>query len=102
MRTCFLALAPLLLLTLPRALAAGGAGDVGEPPFRVLDLDRGEAQEVQFADGKRVRVKLLEVREQRDSLRSAIREASVRVEVGGVEATVPSGNYNLPVTVGDV
>ena len=73
-----------------------------EPPFRTLDLDRGEAREVELPGARKVKVKLLDVREERDSLRSAVRRASIRLEIDGTAATVSSGNYHLPVTVGGV
>ena len=42
---------------------------VRQPLFRTVDLNRGELQEVELADGKEVKVKLLDVQEERDSLR---------------------------------
>jgi murein DD-endopeptidase MepM/ murein hydrolase activator NlpD len=93
----------LALLAIVPALAA--SADVPraahEPPFRTLDLDRGEVQEVELRDRK-VRVKLLQVREERDSLRSAVRRASIDVEVDGTAVTISSGNYHLPVTAAGV
>jgi hypothetical protein len=70
--------------------------------FRVLDLDRGESQEVQFASGGKATVKLLGVEETRDALRSAIRLARLKLEVNGTQTTIASGNYRLPVTVAGV
>jgi murein DD-endopeptidase MepM/ murein hydrolase activator NlpD len=93
----------LTLLALVPALAAAGAEPAAhESPFRTLDLNRGEVQEVRLSDARTVKVKLLDVREERDSLRSAVRRASVRVEIDGTAATVASGNYHLPVTAGGV
>ena len=40
------------------------------------------------------------VQEMRDSVRSAIREAHVKIEINGNPMTLVSGNYRLPVTVG--
>jgi murein DD-endopeptidase MepM/ murein hydrolase activator NlpD len=94
----------LALLALVPALAAAAAEPraAHEPPFRALDLDRGEVREVELPGGRKVKLKLLDVREERDALRSAVRRASVRLEVDGAAATVPSGNYHLPVAAGGV
>jgi murein DD-endopeptidase MepM/ murein hydrolase activator NlpD len=73
-----------------------------EPLFRTLDLDRAEIQEITLANGNKVKVKLLDVQEERDSLRRAIRRATVKVEINGTPATLTSGTYHLPTTVGDV
>src|SRR5437899_8882519 len=50
---------------------------------RVADLDVGETQEVELADRKSVRVKLLSVAETRDAMRDAVRQALVKVEING-------------------
>lgn len=72
------------------------------PPFQMVDLDVGQSQEMTLAGGRKVVVKLLDLKEQRDTLRSAVRRAEVTVEVGGQKVTLVSGTYRLPVTVGDV
>ncbi|HEY7118967.1 MAG TPA: PKD domain-containing protein [Tepidisphaeraceae bacterium] len=74
-------------------------GPLRQPLFRTLDLNRGELQEVELSNGDKVKVKLLDVSETRDSLRSAIRLASVKIEINGTPATIESGNYRLPTTV---
>src|SRR5262249_36764079 len=53
-------------------------------------------------DGSKASVKLLEVKETRDGLRSAIRQAQVKVEVNGKTITLVSANYRLPVNIADV
>ena len=73
-----------------------------EPALRTVDLKVGESAEVTFADGKKARVKLLDLQEKTDSMAKAVREAKVRVEVNGAEAWLTSANYNLPRTVGGV
>ena len=96
---------PWALLALVPALAAAAADEqraAQEPPFRTLDLDRGEVRELVLSDGRKVKVKLLDVVEERDSLRSAVRRANVRVEIDGTAVTVSSGNYHLPVAAGGV
>lgn len=66
------------------------------PILRAVDLTVDEAQEVTLADGQKVTVKLVDLQEDRDELREAIREARVRVAVDGREITLVSGNYHRP------
>lgn len=66
------------------------------PLFRVIDLNRGESAQVKFSNGKTANVKLLDVNEPRDAVRSAIRLARVSIEIDGKKLTVDSGNYRLP------
>ena len=91
-----------LLAALPVAQAAGQDHTAHKPLVRTVDLDRGESQLVELADGTRARVKLLDVEEERDGVRSAIRQARVRVEVNGRTTTLVSANYRLPIAVGGV
>lgn len=91
----------LVLTTLQRAAVAAGSSS-SPPLFRTVDLNRGESQEVALSNGAKIRVKLLEVEEIRDSLRSAVRDARVKVEVNGRAITLHSGNYHLPVTFAGV
>src|SRR5262245_8953804 len=72
------------------------------PLFRTIDLNRDETQQVELSNGAKVRVKLLEVEEIRDSLRTAVRDARVKVAVNGRAVTLHSGNYHLPVTFAGV
>src|SRR5262249_48605232 len=81
---------------------AAAAEEPRQPLLRTVDLNVGQAQEVQLADGTRANVKLLDVAETRDKVRSAVREARVKVEVNGAAETLISANYRLPVTVGGV
>jgi murein DD-endopeptidase MepM/ murein hydrolase activator NlpD len=67
-----------------------------------MDLNAGDAQAVELCNGTRVTVKLLDVRETRDDIRSAVRVARVRVEVDGEAITLHSGNYHLPQRVAGV
>ena len=66
-----------------------------EPLVRAVDLSIGESQTVTLADGKTATVKLLAVDERRDPIRSAVREAKVKVEVNGEAVTLVLGQ--LPV-----
>jgi murein DD-endopeptidase MepM/ murein hydrolase activator NlpD len=72
------------------------------PLVRSIDLNLGESQEVQLADGKKVAVKLLDLRETRDTLRHAVRKAEVEVEADGARVTLVSANYRLPTTVAGI
>jgi len=86
--------------------AAAGAGEAQrpsiEPLVRVVDLKVGQQASVKLANGKTVDVKLLDLKEQRDNVRDAVRKAFVTVEVGGRKVTLRAATYHLPVTVGDV
>lgn len=101
-------LTTLAALALLSPAWAGEGPSQEEPPagktpiVRTADLDRGEAQEVELADGSKVRLKLLDLEEVRDPLRNAVREARVRVEVNGETVTLASAMYHLPVTVAGV
>src|SRR4029077_13610932 len=73
-----------------------------EPLLRTVDLDVGDIREVELSDGSKAKVELLEIKEPRDGLRSAIRQAQVNVEVNGKTITLVSANYRLPVTIAGV
>ena len=93
---------PIALVVVTLLTPASGADVPGRPLFQTVDLNGGEAQEVELPGGKRATVKLIDVTETRDSLRSAIRLARVKVEVNSTPITLTSGNYRLPVTVASV
>ncbi|HLA84605.1 MAG TPA: PKD domain-containing protein [Thermoguttaceae bacterium] len=67
---------------------------------RTIDLNVGEERTVELADGATVRLKLLGVKERRDTIRGALREAMVRVELNGRPVTLSAGAYHLPRTIG--
>jgi murein DD-endopeptidase MepM/ murein hydrolase activator NlpD len=83
------------------ALAAE-AQHAREPIVRAVDLNIGETANVKLSDGSIAQVKLLELDEETDPLRGAIRTAAVTVEVNGKTVQLISANYNLPQTVGGV
>lgn len=70
--------------------------------MRSVDLNVGESAEVVFGNGKKAVVRLLDLKETRDSLREAVRRAAVAVEVNGDKITLVSANYRLPTTVAGV
>jgi murein DD-endopeptidase MepM/ murein hydrolase activator NlpD len=86
-----------VLKMLPGALPAAEKPEPRSPLFRVVDLNRGETAQVLLSDGKKVGVRLVEVEESRDPLRSAVRTVRVTVEMDGQRVTLNSGNYHLPV-----
>src|SRR6185436_11925283 len=86
----------LALHTIFGALAAGNSSST-LPLFRVLDLNRNETARIVLSDGKKIRVKLLEVTETRDPIRTAVRLARVTVEIDGRKLILDSGNYRLPI-----
>ncbi len=73
-----------------------------EPLVRVVDLRLGESAGVELCDGTSVRVKLLGLKETRDSIRNAVRKAEVEIEIDGKKVRLGSANYELPKTVGKV
>ncbi len=91
----FLTAAPM------RALAADEVPTI-EPLVRTVDLNVGQQAEVELCNGKTASVKLVNLEERRDTLRNAVREARVTVEVNGERVTLTAAYYRLPVAVGDV
>ena len=97
-----ISLAILLLLASPAVSQATPPQPTRKPLVRIVDLNVGESQVVELANKSKVRVKLLDLQETRDSIRDAVRVARVKVEVDGKIARLTAANYNLPVTVGSV
>jgi len=94
-----------LVLLLGLSLDAPGAGPPAPtrtPLLRVVDLDLGESSSVELSDGTTARVKVVALDEERDSIRSAIRRAQVKLEINGQPIELTSGTYHLPVTVAGV
>ncbi|MEQ1831378.1 MAG: M23 family metallopeptidase, partial [Pirellula sp.] len=71
------------------------------PLFQVVDLDLGEETMVRFLEAEPAKLKLISVEERRDSIRDAVRSAKVVVELNGKTTTLTSGNYELPIRVGN-
>jgi murein DD-endopeptidase MepM/ murein hydrolase activator NlpD len=94
----------LALSLLTATILAGADGDERprKPLLRAVDLNIGEARQVELSDGTKAKVKLIDVAETRDTVRSAIRQARVKVEVNGETTTLVSAYYHLPLTVGGV
>lgn len=99
--TAMVLVAGFVLSHLSLAVAQPPAPTV-EPLVRTVDVQMKQPQQVRLADGKQVSVKLLDVKETRDPLRDAIREARVLVEVNGQKAWLSSANYQLPLTIAGV
>lgn len=94
--------AAVLLLRPVSLLLAQPPEPTREPLVRVVDLNIGEAAELKLANGESAHVKLLKLDETRDSLRNAVRSATVVVDVNGELVTLNSANYTLPQTVAGV
>jgi murein DD-endopeptidase MepM/ murein hydrolase activator NlpD len=94
--------AALLTVSVESSVVAAAPAPTRAETLRVVDLALGETQDVTLADGAKVRVKLLELNEARDTINRAVRLARVKVEVDGRAIALESGNYRLPVTVGRV
>ena len=73
-----------------------------KPLVRVVDLNVGDSVEVELCDGSRAVVKLLGLKEHRDEVCSALRQAEVTVEVNGQKGKLVSATYHRPRTIGDV
>ncbi|MDY0170736.1 MAG: PKD domain-containing protein [Thermoguttaceae bacterium] len=73
-----------------------------EPLVRVVDLRIGQETTVELADGSTASVRLIDVKETRDSIRQAVRKTEVVVEVNGRRCTLAAGLYYLPITVAGV
>ena len=73
-----------------------------EPLVRVVDLDVGESQSVTLSDGSVKRVELTGLTELRDSIRGAVRHATVHLLVDGEMVELVSATYRLPRTVAGV
>lgn len=69
---------------------------------RVVDLDLGESQTLKLSDGAEATVKLVDLKEFRDTVCFAVRRAEVTVEIDGQSIKLATGNYNLPRAVGRV
>ncbi len=70
--------------------------------MRTVDLNIGESADVVLGDGKKITVRLIDIKETRDSLRGAVRLAEVTADVNGHKITLVSANYQLPATVAGV
>ncbi len=73
-----------------------------DPLVRLLDLNIGRQASVKLSNGKTVGVKLIDLREDRDNVRNAVRKAYVTVKLNGRKVTLRAATYHLPITVGDV
>lgn len=101
MKTSF-TLAAFLVGSLLLTQAQTSRPDASDPPFRAIDLNVGESGQVALPNGQTVSVKLVDLKEQRDGLRGAVRRADVIVEVAGQQAQLVSATYNLPKAIGAV
>ena len=72
------------------------------PLVSVTDVNVGESRTVELHDGSQTTIKLLGLRETRDSICNAVRLAVVAVEVNGQIISLVSSTYRLPVTAGGV
>ena len=75
-----LALVGFLFLVPSRSAAGAIVQEEGQrdPLVRVVDLNIGESQSVQLSDGTVKTIKLVDLDETRDTIRGAVRRATVR------------------------
>jgi murein DD-endopeptidase MepM/ murein hydrolase activator NlpD len=78
------------------------AAQVQMPLVRVADVNVGESQTIELHDGSKATIKLLDLKETRDTVCHAVRRAVVTVEVNGRTVNLVSSTYHLPVTVAGV
>jgi len=97
-------ISPLFVLLLSGCthLLAKSPEPAVEPLVRVVDLDVGQTRQVILHDGRKVKVTLLDLKEKRDSVRNAVRQARVEVKVDDKVVSLVSSTYHLPQTVGNV
>jgi hypothetical protein len=91
-----------LMLLLLFGAPLGAQRTVRTPLRKVVDLNMGDSREVELCNGKKVALKLLDLREERDDLRQAVRAGRVKVTIDGRVAELTLGNYYLPLTVAGV
>jgi len=93
----------MFLLTRSDTSTAADTPEATQTPLvRVLDLNVGESRQLELCDGKKARVRLLDLQETRDSVRDAVRVAQLVVEVNGQPITLTSSTYHLPLTIAGV
>ena len=92
----------ILLLCCIAAFASTGQLLWASPLRTVVDMSVHESREVALWNGQTVNVRVLDLLETRDELRGAIRVARVRIAVDGNSTELESGNYNLPLILGDI
>ncbi len=73
-----------------------------KPLVSVIDLGVGQTHQVTLHDGSTATVVLLELFEERDLVRHAVRRAQVKIRVNDHIVTLVSSTYHLPTAVGDV
>ncbi len=72
------------------------------PLVRTVDLDVGEQNDVELCDGSKATVKLIDLKEHRDSVRGAVRRAVATVEVNDERTELVAATYHLPTTIAGV
>lgn len=102
MRNCYRSKLPLVLSGLMFLLVWSCTPPEQKRLNTVTELNVGESKEVVLVNGDQVTLSLVEVTAIRDSVRGAVRDARVTVQVDGETVTIGSGNYHLPVAVGKV
>jgi murein DD-endopeptidase MepM/ murein hydrolase activator NlpD len=85
------------------SFSSDGCNPTGTGKVRITtEMNIGESQVIKLSSGKIVNLKLLDIKETRDSLRNAVRAAYVNILVDGELIILVSGNYNLPVAAGNI
>ena len=92
----------ILSLAFSLSIFCAGSEAAMTPLVRAVDLTIGELATVELADNSKAKVKLIDLKEELDSVAGAVRKAVVTVEVNGKRVNLVSGTYNLPWKVGGV
>ncbi len=72
-----------------------------EPIRTVIDINISERQTITIGDLS-VALTVISVQEKRDIIRNAIRSVEITLKVNSSIVKLNSGNYNLPIEVGDI
>src|SRR5690554_6766557 len=68
----------------------------------VVELNIGETSNVTLINGEEVMLTLEDVILTRDPVRGAVRKADVKIKIDEKEVVIGSGNYNLPIQIGNI
>ena len=98
----FVILGLLFGFSLDAAVLGGLTTPAQVPLVSVADVNVGESQTVTLHDGSKATIKLLDLKETRDSVCHAVRRAVVTVEVNGQTVSLVSSTYHLPITIARV
>jgi len=93
----------LLMLLSRHAIALSAIPKPTRTPLvRTVDISLEEEIEVTLHNNEKATVKLLDIKDETDPIRGAIRRSIVKLNVNGKEVLLEAANYNLPTSVAGV